>query len=83
MEPFNSINETDEAVEARGHKWLVYWSIREDDLSCFMSNGSSGIEVVNPHEWQDLYAEAGRLTGDELTACDLACERLRWLLQRR
>jgi len=73
----------DEAAEARGHMWLVFWSLGGDDVFCSMTDGSVCLDVVNPHEWQDLYAEADRPAGDEATACDLACERLIWLMQQR
>ena len=55
----------------------------EDDAFCSMTDGAVHLEIVNPHDWQDIYAEAGQIIGDEVTACDLACERLRWLIQQR
>lgn len=85
MHPFNQEGEVEaEAIEARGHKWLVCWSLGEDDACCAMTDGVVRIEIANPHEWQVLYTEAGLLLGDdEATACDLACERLKRLMQQR
>jgi hypothetical protein len=70
-------------VEAQGNKWLVYWLLGEGEAFCYMTDGSAYVEVINAHEWQDLYADASAVTGDEAGACDLACERLNWLLRQR
>lgn len=73
--------ETD--IEGRGHRWLVYWLLGQTDAHLYMTDGSAYVEIVNAHEWQALYHEAGTITSDPSAACDLACERLRWLLIRR
>jgi hypothetical protein len=70
-------------VEAQGNRWLVYWLLGQDEAFCFMTDGSVYVEVINAHEWQELYADASAVTRDEVGACDLACERLKWLMQQR
>jgi hypothetical protein len=48
-----------------------------------MTDGTRYVEITNPHEWQNLHMEASAVSGDELGACDLACERLRRLMEMR
>jgi hypothetical protein len=74
---------TGTGIEATGNRWLVYWLLGESEAFCYLTDGSAYVEVINVHEWQELYAEASAITEDETGACDLACERLKWLLQQR
>lgn len=69
-------------VESRGRRWTVYWVLEAASERCFMTEGTRTFEVVNPHELQELHMEASIL-GDEAAACDLACERLKLLLEAR
>lgn len=60
----------------------MYWVLEAASERCFMTEGTRTFEVVNPHELQELHMEASIL-GDEAAACDLACERLKLLLEAR
>ena len=48
-----------------------------------MTDGRQYVEILNPHEWQQLHMEASQVSGDETGVCDLACERLAQLLKKR
>jgi hypothetical protein len=71
------------AIEAQGHRWLVYWLLGPETERCYMTDGRRYVEIANPHEWQALHMEAGQVNADEVGACDLACERLAHLMQKR
>lgn len=71
------------AIEAQGHRWLVYWLFGRETERCYMTDGRRYVEIDNPHEWQVLHLEASGVNGDEAGACDLACERLAVLLKQR
>jgi hypothetical protein len=64
-------------IDAEGHRWVVYRQLER----YYMTDGVYQEEIVNPHEWQELMTEAYRLSSDEFMACDLACERLRYLME--
>ena len=76
-----TVNQT--AVEAQGRRWLVYWLLGRETERCYMTDGRRYVEIVNPHEWQQLHMDASQVSGDEVGACDLACERLAQLMKKR
>ena len=76
-----TVNQT--AVEAQGRRWLVYWLLGPGTERCYMTDRSRYVEIVNPHEWQQLHMDASQVSGDEVGACDLACERLAQLMKKR
>lgn len=70
-------------VEAEGNKWLMYWLVGEDEAFSYMTDGARFVQIRNPHEWQDVYADAIVLTADPARATDLTCERMKHVMQQR
>jgi len=74
----------DAEIEAEGHRWIAYWLPHDDDdASFYIFDGRQGAEVTNPHEWQNLCAEAAAISSDPKNTYDLACERMKRLMQER
>jgi hypothetical protein len=70
-------------TEAQGRRWLFYWLVGADDAFCYMTDGSVYVEIINPHEWQTIYADALLIVGDPVGACDIACLRMQQIMKLR
>jgi hypothetical protein len=80
--PFDVEDPDPTVTEAWGIRWLVFWRMDGNDMRLFMRQGETEIEIAEPSEWHALLADASQAAGVEIS-CDLACERLKMLLERR